>query len=143
MYHSCQHRQPTVAESKDHPEQHTHLMTHMVCNCDAVLWFWATYESAQYCLLARLRTPLGMPPDTFTAIESELTYMYIQYMYGYMYVSTHCIAYYTYTSACVCVCVCVLDVLRGYAQEVESTDRRHLRDTPSSFSGHMGAGIIT
>ena len=42
-----------------------------VCNCDAVLWFWATYESAQYCLLARLRTPLGMPADTFTAIESK------------------------------------------------------------------------
>ena len=42
-----------------------------VCNCDAVLWFWATYESAQYCLLARLRTPLGMPAETFTAIESK------------------------------------------------------------------------
>ena len=35
------------------------------------------------------------------------------------------------------------DVLRGYAQEVEATDRRHLRDTPSFFSGHMGAGEIT
>ena len=34
-----------------------------------------------------------------------------------------------------------LDVLRGYAQEVESRDGRHLRDTPSSFSGHMGAGL--
>ena len=33
------------------------------------------------------------------------------------------------------------DVLRGYAQEVESRDGRHLRDTPSSFSGHMGAGL--
>ena len=38
-------------------------------------------------------------------------------------------------------CLCVSSaVLRGYAQEVESSDRRHLRDTPSSFSGHMGAG---
>ena len=33
------------------------------------------------------------------------------------------------------------DVLRGYAQEVESQNGRHSRDTPSSFSGHMGAGL--
>ena len=46
-------------------------LTLQVCNCDAVLWFWATYESAQYCLLARLRTPLGVPAETFTAIESK------------------------------------------------------------------------
>lgn len=32
-------------------------------------------------------------------------------------------------------------VLRGYAQEVGSRDGRGLRDTPSSFSGHMGAGM--
>ena len=32
-------------------------------------------------------------------------------------------------------------MLRGYAQEVESRDGRHLRDTPSYFSGHMGAGL--
>ena len=39
--------------------------------------------------------------------------------------------------------LCVFSaVLRGYAQEVESGDRRHLRDTPSSFSGHMGAGTL-
>ena len=31
-------------------------------------------------------------------------------------------------------------VLRGYAQEVEQQGGRHLRDTPSSFSGHSGAG---
>lgn len=30
-------------------------------------------------------------------------------------------------------------VLQGYAGEVES--HRHSRDTPSSFSGHMGAGL--
>ena len=30
-------------------------------------------------------------------------------------------------------------VLQGYAGEVEF--QRHSRDTPSSFSGHMGAGL--
>lgn len=93
-----------------------------VCNCDAVLWFWATYESAQYCLLARLKTPLGQPAETFTAIESKCTQCCIL---GQLT---------TITDA-------HTDVLRGYSQEVESRDGRHLRDTPSSFSGHMGAGL--
>ena len=30
-------------------------------------------------------------------------------------------------------------MLQGYAAEVES--QKHSRDTPSSFSGHMGAGL--
>ncbi len=32
-------------------------------------------------------------------------------------------------------------MLQGYASEVESRDGKHSRDTPSSFSGHMGAGL--
>lgn len=33
-------------------------------------------------------------------------------------------------------------MLQGYAAEVESPrDGKHPRDTPSSFSGHMGAGL--
>lgn len=35
-------------------------------------WFWATWESAQFCVLNRLRTPLGKPQETFTSIESVL-----------------------------------------------------------------------
>lgn len=30
------------------------------------------WEAAQFCVLAKLRTPLGKPQDTFTAIESTL-----------------------------------------------------------------------
>ena len=71
MFHSCQHRRPFTQESLDHPETHPLLMSQLVCNCEGLLWFWATYESAQYCLLARLKTPLGSPNDTFRAIESE------------------------------------------------------------------------
>lgn len=48
---------------------------------------------------------------------------------------------------CVYTCIAVklkcyfLAVLQGYAAEVESHDSRHSRDTPSAFSGHMGAGL--
>ncbi|XP_076458807.1 serine/threonine-protein kinase SMG1-like [Babylonia areolata] len=39
---------------------------------DSLLWFWATYESAHFTVLSRLRTPLGKPQDTFMSIESVL-----------------------------------------------------------------------
>ncbi len=39
---------------------------------DGMLWFWATWEAAQFCVLAKLRTPLGKPQDTFTTIEAFL-----------------------------------------------------------------------
>ena len=38
----------------------------------SVQWFWATWEAAQFCVLSRLRTPLGKPQDTFTTIEAVL-----------------------------------------------------------------------
>ena len=38
----------------------------------ALLWFWATWEAAQFCTLAKLRTPLGKPQDTFMSIEAAL-----------------------------------------------------------------------
>lgn len=33
---------------------------------------WACWEAAQLCVLNKLRTPLGKPPETFTAIELAL-----------------------------------------------------------------------
>ncbi|KAL8580399.1 hypothetical protein ACOMHN_020876 [Nucella lapillus] len=39
---------------------------------DSLLWFWATYESAHFTVLSRLRTPLGKPQETFMSIESVL-----------------------------------------------------------------------
>ena len=36
------------------------------------LWFWAAWEAAQFCVLSKLRTPLGKPHDTFTTIESAV-----------------------------------------------------------------------
>jgi len=37
-----------------------------------LLWFWALWEAAQFCVLSRLRTPLGKPQDTFAAIEAAI-----------------------------------------------------------------------
>jgi len=30
------------------------------------------WEAAQFCVLSRLRTPLGKPQDTFTAVEAAV-----------------------------------------------------------------------
>ena len=43
-----------------------------ISNNSSLLWFWATWESAQFCTLAKLRTPLGKPQDTFMSIEAAL-----------------------------------------------------------------------
>lgn len=40
--------------------------------CESLLWFWATWEVAQFCILSRLRTPLGRAQETFQAIEGAL-----------------------------------------------------------------------
>ncbi|XP_015766823.1 PREDICTED: serine/threonine-protein kinase SMG1-like [Acropora digitifera] len=39
--------------------------------CESLLWFWATWEVAQFCILSRLRTPLGRAQETFQAIEGK------------------------------------------------------------------------
>ena len=36
--------------------------------------------------------------------------------------------------------ILITDVIRGYAQEVESNGTKSSRDTPSAFTGHSGAG---
>lgn len=39
---------------------------------ERLLWFWATWEAAQFCIQSKLRTPLGKPQETFTAIEGVI-----------------------------------------------------------------------
>ena len=36
------------------------------------LWFWAVWEAAQFCIMSKLRTPLGKPQETFTTIEAAI-----------------------------------------------------------------------
>lgn len=33
------------------------------------LWYWSVWETAQFCLNNRLKTPLGKPQETFLTIE--------------------------------------------------------------------------
>ena len=42
------------------------------------MWWWATWEAAQFCVMAKLRTPLGKPQETFTAIESAIKHFAAQ-----------------------------------------------------------------
>ncbi|KAI7861672.1 hypothetical protein BDF14DRAFT_1991502 [Spinellus fusiger] len=37
-----------------------------------LLFYWAMWESARYCILSRLRTPFGNPQQTFAALERTL-----------------------------------------------------------------------
>ena len=47
-------------------------MTSLIPGNSALLWFWATWECAQFCTLAKLRTPLGKAQDTFMSLEAAL-----------------------------------------------------------------------
>lgn len=48
------------------------LFDFQIENNESLLWYWATWEAAQFCVLARLRTSLGKPQDTFMSIEAVL-----------------------------------------------------------------------
>jgi serine/threonine-protein kinase SMG1 len=41
-------------------------------NDDGLLWFWAIWECAQFCVQSKLKTPLGKAQDTFVSIESSI-----------------------------------------------------------------------
>ncbi|XP_038064648.1 serine/threonine-protein kinase SMG1-like [Patiria miniata] len=66
LYHSCQ--RPDKGSSS-----HTEIrLPEFIDGNIALQWFWASWEAAQYCVLAKLRTPLGKPQETFRAIEATL-----------------------------------------------------------------------
>lgn len=44
----------------------------VINNNQALLYYWAMWESARYCILSRLRTPFGGPQQTFAAFERML-----------------------------------------------------------------------
>ncbi|XP_055937546.1 serine/threonine-protein kinase SMG1-like isoform X2 [Argiope bruennichi] len=48
------------------------LLSQLSSISSAVLWFWAVWEVAQFCVVNKLRTPLGKPQETFMAIEGAL-----------------------------------------------------------------------
>ncbi|GIY22261.1 hypothetical protein CDAR_374792 [Caerostris darwini] len=48
------------------------LMNQLSTLSSSVLWFWGVWEVAQFCVVSKLRTPLGKPQETFMAIEGAL-----------------------------------------------------------------------
>ncbi len=48
----------------------------LVENQEGLLWFWALWECAQFCVQSKLKTPLGKASDTFLAIEGVLKFIY-------------------------------------------------------------------
>ncbi|CAF4656439.1 unnamed protein product, partial [Rotaria sp. Silwood2] len=56
--------------SKDHHRLFTYEQLPNFGN-DALLWFWAIWECAQFCLMNKLKIPLGKPQETFLALEGE------------------------------------------------------------------------
>ncbi|KAG1650713.1 Serine/threonine-protein kinase SMG1 [Nymphon striatum] len=46
------------------------LMVSGSSNSRSLVWFWATWEAAQFCTLSKLRTPFGKAHETFTSIEA-------------------------------------------------------------------------
>ncbi|CEG68582.1 hypothetical protein RMATCC62417_04816 [Rhizopus microsporus] len=47
-------------------------IVHLMNNHETVLYYWAMWESARYCILSRLRTPFGNPQQTLAAFERTL-----------------------------------------------------------------------
>ncbi len=39
---------------------------------EGLLWLWALWETAQFCVQSRLKTPIGKAQDTFVAIETAI-----------------------------------------------------------------------
>eukprot|EP00118_Oscarella_pearsei_P002798 m.11633 g.11633 ORF g.11633 m.11633 type:complete len:3440 (+) comp23529_c0_seq1:72-10391(+) len=69
LYHSC----VRLGSSSDEVE---------VDGCDALLWFWCLWESAQYIVLSKIKTPLGGPQDTFLAIGNAVKSYYLEAVEG-------------------------------------------------------------
>lgn len=64
----------TLQLANPSPEEHDQWLE-MKQSClenNSVLLPWACWEAAQLCVLNKLRTPLGKPPETFTRIENAI-----------------------------------------------------------------------
>ncbi|XP_033630103.1 serine/threonine-protein kinase SMG1-like [Asterias rubens] len=66
LYHTCQ-RPIKTADVKGEI-----TLPDFIDGNNGLQWFWATWEAAQFCVLVKLRTPIGKPQETFRAIEAAL-----------------------------------------------------------------------
>ena len=70
IYFSCQrnlNEEKITRETSSNRDAIT--IDSLVENHEGLLWFWALWECAQFCVESKLRTPLGKALDTFVAFE--------------------------------------------------------------------------
>ncbi|CAF0784356.1 unnamed protein product [Brachionus calyciflorus] len=70
IFFSC--RRPVNEDKLKEAGKDSMTIDPIIENHDGILWFWALWECAQFCVQSRLKTPLGKAQDTFVAIESVL-----------------------------------------------------------------------
>lgn len=68
IFYSCRRN---INETKEQGRDSV-IIDSIIENHDGILWFWALWECAQFCVQSRLKTPLGKAQDTFVAIEAVL-----------------------------------------------------------------------
>ena len=51
-------------------------------NDEGLLWFWAIWECAQFCVQSKLKTPLGKAQETFVSIENAIKSYFNQFESG-------------------------------------------------------------
>ncbi|UJR15815.1 hypothetical protein I4U23_002744 [Adineta vaga] len=78
LFQSCQRKSKngTSNEELSSENQHRLLSYEQLPNFgnDALIWFWAIWECAQFCVMNKLKTPLGKPQETFLALEETLRF---------------------------------------------------------------------
>ncbi|CAF5123197.1 unnamed protein product, partial [Rotaria magnacalcarata] len=55
---------------------------------NTLIWFWAIWECAQFCVMNNLKTSLGKPQETFLALEEQTNHSSTSSSSGEVNVST-------------------------------------------------------
>ncbi|CAF1327016.1 unnamed protein product [Adineta steineri] len=78
LFQSCQRKSKNGLSNEEQlsDNQHRMLSYEQLPNFgnDALIWFWAIWECAQFCVMNKLKTPLGKPQETFLALEETLRF---------------------------------------------------------------------
>ncbi|KAI8501131.1 Serine/threonine-protein kinase smg1 [Branchiostoma belcheri] len=72
IFHSCQRSRKKdggLGSDEDKVIQDRECLQKLFQDNTSLLWFWAMWEAAAFCVLAKLRTPLGRAQETFQTIE--------------------------------------------------------------------------
>jgi hypothetical protein len=75
LFQSCQRKSTNTTGKNEQAleDQYRVLSYEQLPNFgnDALIWFWAIWECAQFCVMNKLKTSLGKPQETFLALEGS------------------------------------------------------------------------